>query len=480
MTYSYVFSVPPPPTPRCARLLTMKAGDSGGGRGPEQDSPSPLPPPPPPLAFLDVPYFEGEGACADKHRLDVYIPSAPFPRPRSRTCLFVHGGSWQRGDRRHPAVPDQFYGNVGRAFAAKGLVGLVMSYRLAPGVQHPEQVRDVARAIRWARDNVSQYGGDGEDLVLVGHSAGAHLAALCLADSRWLEEAGVIAGGAEGSAGGGVPPTGSGSDAGATVVAGAGGATAAGADAGTPGNAAPAGAPAGAGAGSGGAGPAAQKAPPPPPPPPVPPTAPNLTTPARVVSGFVGISGVYDIPRMAGNVLGGVLARTAFGDDRRAWHGASPVHRVRAAARAGVGVGSGGGGRGTDRAGERSGEPVDRRGGDASGSEARTTAMVGAGAAKEGALRASAAETGACSADGRSGGSSSSSRSICPLLSAEVLLLTAASDFHLEEDADALMDALERGNAGPGDRSDSRGSDRGGGADARIGGSVRHVRLEGE
>lgn len=42
-------------------------------------------------------------------------------------------------------MPDQLYGNVGRALAKAGLVGLVMSYRLAPGAQHPEQVRDVAR-----------------------------------------------------------------------------------------------------------------------------------------------------------------------------------------------------------------------------------------------------------------------------------------------------------------------------------------------
>ncbi|CAM9494985.1 unnamed protein product, partial [Ectocarpus fasciculatus] len=127
---------------------SSSGGGNGGGNGggtPEKESPPPPPPPPPPLEFLDVPYYEGGDACDEKHRLDVYIPSAPFPRPLSRTCLFVHGGSWQRGDRRHPAVPDQFYGNVGRAFAAKGLVGLVMSYRLAPEVQHPEQVRDVAR-----------------------------------------------------------------------------------------------------------------------------------------------------------------------------------------------------------------------------------------------------------------------------------------------------------------------------------------------
>ncbi|CAM9461223.1 unnamed protein product, partial [Ectocarpus sp. 13 AM-2016] len=296
------------------RLFPRSSSSGGGGDGSgilEKESPPP-PLPPPPLEFLDVPYYEGDDACEEKHRLDVYIPSAPFPRPRSRTCLFVHGGSWQRGDRRHPAVPDQFYGNVGRAFAAKGLVGLVMSYRLAPEVQHPEQVRDVARAIRWARDNASRYGGDGDDLVLVGHSAGAHLAALSLADGRWLEEAGVL------------PPT-------------------------------PRAAPPGGGATfistpPSGTKPAACSAPvaaadddgctPPEQPPP-----PSLSRrPARVVSGFVGISGVYDIPRMAGNVVGGVLARAAFGNDRRAWHAASPVHRVRAALGIRGGESGGGGG----------------------------------------------------------------------------------------------------------------------------------------
>ncbi|CAN0422690.1 unnamed protein product, partial [Ectocarpus sp. 12 AP-2014] len=66
-------------------------------------------------------------------------------------------------------------------------------------------------------------------------------------------------------------------------------------------------------------------------PPEAPPPPSSSRRPARVVAGFVGISGVYDIPRMAGNVVGGVLARAAFGNDRRAWYAASPVHRVRAA-----------------------------------------------------------------------------------------------------------------------------------------------------
>eukprot|EP00953_Heterococcus_sp_UTEX-ZZ885_P006106 3763-Heterococcus_DN1.PRE.2 len=88
-------------------------------------------------------------------------------------------------------APDVLYSNVGRACAAAGFVGVVMSYRLAPKVQHPEQVRDVASAIAWTCKNIGQYGGKPDDLIVFGHSAGAHLAALCLANPIWLQEAGL-------------------------------------------------------------------------------------------------------------------------------------------------------------------------------------------------------------------------------------------------------------------------------------------------
>ncbi|CAM9818723.1 unnamed protein product [Pylaiella littoralis] len=425
-------------------FIVSFSSTSGGGSGGGSDQEHPPPAPSPPLAFLDVPYFEGEGACDEKHLLDVYIPSAPFPRPRSRTCLFVHGGSWQRGDRRHPAVPDQLYGNVGRAFAAKGLVGIVMSYRLAPGVQHPEQVRDVARAVRWARDNVSRYGGDGNDIVLVGHSAGAHLAALCLADGRWLEgeEAGGVAIASP------VSPRSSSSFSSShstIIAAGIGGS--------------------GSGSGSGPGDttrevPSASATPPAS----LPPSA-TPPTSVRVLSGFVGISGVYDIPRMAGNVVGGVIARAAFGDDRRAWQRASPLHCVRAAAAdaaaadvggGGVGVdvdvGGGGGGEGADlsatrrdrAARTRRGETVETSFSDGVGesnvlsvAKTTTTATAEAGAAATAVAVAAVAAEEVYPLD-----SDTASRHSCPLLHTEVLLLTAASDFHLEEDADALVEAL--------------------------------------
>lgn len=150
------------------------------------------------FAWKDVPYrghtavdalpSASAEAIDPKHHLDVYMPSEPFPRPLLPTVLFVHGGAWQRGDRQHRL---NTYGNVGIACARAGILGLVMSYRLSPQVQHPEHVRDVAAAIAWARHAARVYGGDPGKLVLAGHSAGAQLAMIAVAQRRWLEECGV-------------------------------------------------------------------------------------------------------------------------------------------------------------------------------------------------------------------------------------------------------------------------------------------------
>jgi acetyl esterase/lipase len=141
--------------------------------------------------FEDVPYYLGPNACEKKHALDVYMPSSPFPRPLSRAVLFVHGGAWRRGDRRHALLsgPLGLYGRVGRAIAVEGMVGCVMSYRLQD-ITFEDQAMDVARALAWMHRSIENYGGKSTDLAVVGHSAGAHLAALTLTDPRWLTEAG--------------------------------------------------------------------------------------------------------------------------------------------------------------------------------------------------------------------------------------------------------------------------------------------------
>jgi len=99
----------------------------------------------------------------------------PFPRPYLPVVLFVHGGAWQRGDKRWGL---NLYWNVGVAAARAGAVGVTINYRLSPEVRHPTHLDDVRSAWAWVRGNIHRYGGDAARVILAGHSAGAHLAAL--------------------------------------------------------------------------------------------------------------------------------------------------------------------------------------------------------------------------------------------------------------------------------------------------------------
>ena len=137
------------------------------------------------LERKDLPYYEGPYAHATKHRLDLYLPSASEGHP---VLVLVHGGSWRRGDK------DGYGGAsvaIGRSLAAEGVAVAVINYRLTPEVRHPEHARDVARAVSWVHDNASLYGWNSRKIVLVGHSAGAHLCSLTALDAAYLEEHGL-------------------------------------------------------------------------------------------------------------------------------------------------------------------------------------------------------------------------------------------------------------------------------------------------
>lgn len=132
----------------------------------------------------NIAYYTGSGADEEKHRLDVY---APADGPGLPVVVFIHGGAWRFGDRD---TRFDTYQKLGRKLAARGIITVVPSYRLAPEHKYPSFVQDAARAVRWVQDNIESHGGNPRRLVLMGHSAGAHIAALLAADPRWLEEAG--------------------------------------------------------------------------------------------------------------------------------------------------------------------------------------------------------------------------------------------------------------------------------------------------
>lgn len=111
-------------------------------------------------------------------KLDVYAPRATASAPRP-VIVFLYGGSWNSGHR-------QGYAFAGRALAANGFVVVVPDHRLVPEARYPDFLRDCVEAVRWARREAGRYGGDGDRIVLVGHSAGAYNAAMLALDPGLL------------------------------------------------------------------------------------------------------------------------------------------------------------------------------------------------------------------------------------------------------------------------------------------------------
>jgi acetyl esterase/lipase len=126
----------------------------------------------------DIPYAE---PAHERQVLDVYRPERGASAP---VVVWIHGGGWQTGDKQDVALKPKL-------FTERGMVFVSMNYRLLPSVQMGEIVGDVARAVRWVHEHIRDFGGDPNRLLLMGHSAGAQLAALVCTDHRYLEAEGV-------------------------------------------------------------------------------------------------------------------------------------------------------------------------------------------------------------------------------------------------------------------------------------------------
>jgi acetyl esterase/lipase len=100
--------------------------------------------------------------------------------------VFFYGGSWQKGSR-------DLYQFLGTSLAAQGIVTVVPDYAVFPPAKFPEFIEDGARAVAFAREHAREFGADPNRLVLMGHSAGAHIAAMLTFDPQWLGAAGLDA-----------------------------------------------------------------------------------------------------------------------------------------------------------------------------------------------------------------------------------------------------------------------------------------------
>src|ERR1700730_8131395 len=113
-----------------------------------------------------------------QHRLDVYVPKNVPVEPLPMV-IFWHGGRWTFGDKAD-------YRFVGAALAELGYVAVLPNYRHYPDVKMPGFMDDAARAGRLAAAHAAELGADPQRLYLMGHSAGAHIAALVTLDERYF------------------------------------------------------------------------------------------------------------------------------------------------------------------------------------------------------------------------------------------------------------------------------------------------------
>ena len=116
----------------------------------------------------DIDYVPTADYPAMKDRLDLYVPAGARNAP---VIVSIHGGGLRGGDKSKEKI-------IGYSFATAGNVTVVVNYRLSPIVKHPRHVEDIAAAVAWVKRNVSKYGGDPDNIFVIGHSAGAYLAAL--------------------------------------------------------------------------------------------------------------------------------------------------------------------------------------------------------------------------------------------------------------------------------------------------------------
>jgi acetyl esterase/lipase len=113
--------------------------------------------------------------------LDVYVPKDA--RPGLPVVVFFYGGSWQHGERA-------LYSFVGEALTSRQYIAVIADYRLWPEVGFPLFIDDGASVVAWTHANIAAHGGDPGRIVLAGHSAGAHIAAMLTLDRAYLAKAG--------------------------------------------------------------------------------------------------------------------------------------------------------------------------------------------------------------------------------------------------------------------------------------------------
>lgn len=122
---------------------------------------------------------ESRGIVFDRNldlKLDIYRPKDASNAP---VVVFYYGGRWEFGKREN-------YRWFGEALARHGFVAILPDYRKYPQVKFDGFMTDAANALAWSFEHAAEYGGDPDELFVMGHSAGAHLALMLASNAKWM------------------------------------------------------------------------------------------------------------------------------------------------------------------------------------------------------------------------------------------------------------------------------------------------------
>lgn len=173
----------------CALLLLSNAAVSGplldaikerrAERQQDSAASAPLELPAGATLIKDLPYGPNV-----RERMDVYLPAKPSNAP---VIFMVHGGAWRTGDKD----AQQVVANKVSRWVSRGFIFVSANYPLLPDTKPLQQANEVAKALALTQNKASSWGGSANHVIVMGHSAGAHLVALLAASPSLATAQGV-------------------------------------------------------------------------------------------------------------------------------------------------------------------------------------------------------------------------------------------------------------------------------------------------